>query len=81
MCDRSDTDTLSKKKKCYFCWVSQRLNLRLGLAVCAALQIDYPSNQQEEEAQAEEHGGLLVDGRQRVWTDHNLSRSAFRPLE
>lgn len=67
------------KEKCYVCWVFQRLNLREVLAVGAALQVDYPSNHEEQEAHAEQHGGLLVDARQWVRMDHDPSVSACHP--
>lgn len=76
--DRSDT--LSKKNATSAGFL-QRLNLRVVLAVRAALQVDYPSDQEEQEAHAEQHGGLLVDVRQLVRIDHNPPLSASHPLE
>lgn len=61
------------KEKCYVCWVFQTLNLRVVWAVRIALQVDYPSNQKEQDAHAEQHGGFLVDVRQWVRIDHNPS--------
>lgn len=51
------------------------------LAVRTALQVDYPSDQEEQEAHAEQHGGLLVDVRQWVRMDLDPSMSACHAPE
>ncbi len=51
------------------------------MAVCIALQVNYPSNQEEQETHAQQHGRLLVDLRQRVGMDKDRSMSACHPLE
>lgn len=67
------------EEKCYVCWVFQRLNLRV--AVRTALCIDYPSDHKEQEAHAEDDGGVLVDMRHTDWLDHYPSMSACHLLQ
>lgn len=45
---------------------SQRLNLRGVLAARTAGPVEHPSNQEQQEAGAQQHGRLLPDVRQRV---------------
>lgn len=62
--DVIDPKTQIHYQRCYVCWVFQKLNLRVVLvAVRTALRVDYPSNQKEQDANAQQDGGLLVD----VW--------------
>lgn len=75
---RVGRDGASSREKCYFC----ELNLRVVLAVCAALQVDFSSDQKEQQADdAQQHDGLLGDGRQTVCFQGNMSLSVLQPLQ
>lgn len=79
-----ETYTVKNQKsntKCYVCWVFEKLNLRVVRAVRAALHVDDSRDEEEQEDHGKQHGGLMVDGQQRVEMDRILSLSAPVPLQ
>lgn len=50
-------------------------------AVRAALHVDDPRDEEEQEDHGKQHGGLMVDGQQGMGMDRILSLSAPVPLQ